>query len=132
MRSAALLLACCLIAAQPKADDPFTGEWKVVLASKQGKAVSDADLKEMRISFKDGVMGIHEGKEASNAKYTFDPAAKTITLEAEKGGAKCEGLYRFDLLTLKLAWSLPNRDRPKAIPEKPDAGLNLFTLQRLP
>ena len=123
-----LMVCCSPVGAQESRR--FEGTWKMLMGSKQGTAVADDKLKEMSVVFKDGIMTVRDGEKTSSAKYQVDSAAKTIHFEADKDNKACDGIYQFNAVTLKLVWALPGRPKLIAMPEKPDANLNVFVLQR--
>jgi uncharacterized protein (TIGR03067 family) len=129
-----LLFGGCVLAQNPAEEiKRFDGKWQVLLATKRGETQDDAHLKKMTVTFKDGSMIIQDGTIEEKAKFTIDPTTKpaSIFIESEKGSSKASGIYQFELLTLKLAWSLSGEEKPTKFSEKPEATVTSLTLQRV-
>jgi len=132
-----VLTAGLLAAPAPKADvtkDKLEGTWIVVSATRNGKA--DNEIKEDKVTFKDGMVTVTSKKKDEKATYKVNDSRKPkeIDIMPEKGQEKeaILGIYTVEGDTLKLCFTEPGsgRGRPTEFSAKEGSGSMLVELKR--
>lgn len=130
------LVAVLLVAADDAKKDAenIQGIWTVVSAERDGKKMPEKETKNVKVTFKDGVMSVSREARDEKAGYKLDPAKKPKTIDFTPDQDKKEkpalGIYELDGDNLKLCWSKEGGARPTEFVSKADSDVMLIVLKR--
>lgn len=134
-----VLVAAALLVRADEAGDAkkelerFTGDWKGVSATIDGKELSKEDaakitltVKGEKYTFKDGTGATIEGT------HKLGPSKKPKQLDAERAGEKgtIKAIYELTDDTYKICLAPPGKDRPESFASKEGSGHRLMTFKR--
>lgn len=110
----------------------FTGTWKGVSVSRDGKAVPKAEAEAVKLVVDGAKYTLTEGGETVEGTHALDPTKtpKTIDAVRTKGpgkGDKLAGVYRLTADEYVVCLAGPGKDRPAEL--KPDGGPGLRVLK---
>ncbi|MBI1917379.1 MAG: TIGR03067 domain-containing protein [Planctomycetes bacterium] len=127
-----LVLAAGLLAPVPKDDatkDKIEGTWVVVSATRNGK--TNDEIKDDKVTFKDGKLTIKAKNKDETATYKVDPAKKPKEIDiTHEGGKTMQGIYVVEGDTLKVCFSKPDSPRPTEFSAKEGSDCMLVVLKR--
>jgi uncharacterized protein (TIGR03067 family) len=137
-----LLVLALLVAADGKDDKAelkkFAGRWQLASEVMDGKEQPTDYVKRIRWTFDD--KGHWKVEDAGKVIFTGDmkvfpdrdpkEADSTVTNEGEQKGKIVRAIYELNGDTLKQSWVV-ERDRPRAIDPKPEAGVNYSVYKRV-
>jgi uncharacterized protein (TIGR03067 family) len=134
MTSSSLILATSLMLAtgitpdEPKGKndmDKLAGTWTCTSAVNDGKPLSAEVRQQLRLTLtKEGGYKTERGDQVLfDSTFTIDPAKTPRRIditgtEGENAGKTAQGIYELDGDTLKICYTMPGKDRPKAFESK--------------
>ena len=132
----AILIGLAPIAASadqdPKADlKRFEGVWKVTRAEKDGKALPDEMLKDIKVTIAADRFTIKDGKDEDVAIIKVDASKKPGLIDfvpADDVKQLAPGIFTFEGETLKICWAKVGGERPKEFSSRAENENRLFIL----
>jgi len=134
MRCAMLLLVpavALLVAADDQADKDkkaLQGTWQVTSFEKDGQAVPEEKVKDMKVVIKDDMFSLSDGKKTETVAFKLDPTKKPKEMDGTPDNQKDKTalfIYEIDGDTLKLCWNKAGggaNPRPKEFTGKGTSG----------
>ena len=141
-----LALAAGLLAA---GDDPgkntkarnemekLIGTWACVSGSVDGNPLPEATARELKLKLTEKTYTTTRGEDTLfESTYTIDPGTTPRSIdivgtEGELAGKTAQGIYEVDGDDLKLCYTMPGHDRPKAFESKPGSGAFFVVWKRV-
>jgi len=137
---AALAAVGLLAAADAKDDakkelDKFTGTWKAVSATRDGKEMSKEEVEKVKLVVKGDSYTLTVGDETIEGTHKLDPSKSPKTIDAlrTKGPDKDKpllGIYELTDDTYKACFAPVGKDRPTEFTSKAGSGNRLFTFKK--
>ena len=116
--------------------EAFTGKWKCVAATKDGKVAPEERVAKISLSVKGGkyVFTGSDGK-AIEGTHKLDPSKKPKEIDAvrssgEGKGEKILGIYELGKDTYKVCLAPPGKERPTEFVSKAGTGHRLLVFKR--
>jgi clostripain len=143
MKLAPLLVLATALAAAPddgkddarKDLDRLQGEWKLVSATRDGKAMPDDVVKTFKCTIKGREFTIaRDGKAAEEGTLKLDPAQKPKTIDLAVGDGKrtALGIYEVGGDSYRMCYARPGKVRPKEFAAGEGTGRTLSVWRREP
>jgi uncharacterized protein (TIGR03067 family) len=137
---AALVAVGLLAAADAKDDnkkelDRFTGTWKAVSETRDGKEVPKDEVEKIKLVVKGESYTLTTGDETIEGTHKLDPSKSPRTIDAvrTKGPDKDKpllGIYELTDDTYKACFAPPGKDRPTDFTSKAGSGNRLYTFKK--
>jgi uncharacterized protein (TIGR03067 family) len=108
--------------------DKLIGTWICIAGAIDGKPIPEETAKQLRLVLTKSTYTTLRGDQTLfESTYSLDPAAspKTIDIvgtEGENAGKAAQGIYEVEGDDLRLCYTMPGRDRPRAFDSKPGSG----------
>jgi uncharacterized protein (TIGR03067 family) len=134
-----VVLIGAVVAGADQGDNPFKqleGNWTVVSGQENGKALPAEQIKGARVAITSATITVTVGDKARRVmSYKMDAtkSPKTIDMIETQGSEKDKaalGIFAVDGDTLRLAYGLPGRERPKDFTAKADSGQMSFVMKK--
>jgi uncharacterized protein (TIGR03067 family) len=113
--------------------EPLQGDWQLVSATRNGKAMPDDMVKATRCTVKGNKFTItREGKAVEDGTLKLDGAKKPKEIDMNVGNADAQalGIYELDKDNFKLCYGRPGKDRPKEFAAKEGDAQSLSVWKR--
>jgi uncharacterized protein (TIGR03067 family) len=138
--AAALVCVGLLAAADAKDDakkelDKFTGTWKAVSATRDGKDLPREDVEKIKLVVKGDGYTLTVGDETIEGTHKLDPSKSPKTIDAvrTKGPDKDKpllGIYELTDDTYKACFAPAGKDRPTEFASKAGSGNRLYVFKK--
>lgn len=110
----AVLLAGAFAEDKAKDEEKIQGNWTVVSREFMGRKTPEAELKAIKVTIKDGVIAMDDGKKKETIPYKLDPSKKPKAIDLANTGIENKettlAIYELDGDTLKICWSEKDPD----------------------
>lgn len=116
--------------------EKLIGSWTAVSATIDGKPLPEDTARQLRLVLTKTDYTTSRGDEVLfQSTYTVNPNASpkmidVIGTEGESAGKPAQGIYELDGDRLRLCYTMPGNDRPKAFESKAGSGAFFIVWQR--
>lgn len=115
--------------------EKFAGEWVAEAVEREGRQLSEGEVKKVRLTVKGEKYTFRMGDQVIEGTHKLDPSKtpKQIDAVRTKGpdaGKTLRGIYELDDTTYRVCFAAPDKDRPTKFSSKEGGGVRVLTFKR--